>query len=449
MKIENVKVYDLEECIIASAYPMMTDLDNIEDRLDNIHFWLNQDNFLKDFIDYQKYYMTEIGNNTRDSCIICGSNNRVQKFGNNNNYYCGKHLHDMYRYGKILNKNPKYTIYDTYSEITIYGNKEKETTILLDNIDIPKFFYEQWNFDKYCKSQKVGLLHRFIFNEIINDDDIIDHINRDTLDNRRKNLRICNKKQNTINSNISKNNQSGFIGVSWASSKGKWRAYITNNNNQTHVGYFDKKEDAIIARLKKEKEIFGEFAPQRHLFELYKIDNIIVNSEDCKSYNLNNAIKDYNRIIKLAQTQIGEGHNQALTGIRVNFDLTFTNKAWVELERYRFIEFVSSQSTMHRITKLDIKKQCNKYVWDSTIQNLETITKVYNSLEDKNSDYAKEMYLEILYNVPSGFELTARLTTNYRSLKGVYSQRKNHRLPEWREFCQWIETLPHSELIIG
>lgn len=153
--------------------------------------------------------------------------------------------------------------------------------------------------------------------------------------------------------------------------------------------------------------------------------------------------------LRLAQSGLGEGHNQFLTGIRVNFDLTFTNKAWVELERYRFIEFVSSQSTMHRITKLDIKKQCNKYVWDSTIQNLETITKVYNSLEDKNSDYAKEMYLEILYNVPSGFELTARLTTNYRSLKGVYSQRKNHRLPEWREFCQWIETLPHSELIIG
>ena len=47
-------------------------------------------------------------------------------------------------------------------------------------------------------------------------------------------------------------------------------------------------------------------------------------------------------------------------------------------------------------------------------------------------------------------ELTARLTTNYRALKTVYSQRKNHRLPEWREFCKWIETLPYAdELIIG
>ena len=43
----------------------------------------------------------------------------------------------------------------------------------------------------------------------------------------------------------------------------------------------------------------------------------------------------------------------------------------------------------------------------------------------------------------------ARLTTNYRSLKTIYSQRKNHRLPEWREFCEWIETLPYSEFITG
>ena len=59
------------------------------------------------------------------------------------------------------------------------------------------------------------------------------------------------------------------------------------------------------------------------------------------------------------------------------------------------------------------------------------------------------MYLEILYNNPAGFRLTAGMTTNYRQLKTIYAQRKNHRLPEWREFCKWIQTLPHSELIIG
>lgn len=166
------------------------------------------------------------------------------------------------------------------------------------------------------------------------------------------------------------------------------------------------------------------------------------NTDDCNS-------EITNTVLKLAQSPKGEGHNQFLTGIRVNFDLTCSNKMWVEAERYRFLEFVSSQSTMHRITKFDIASQCNDYVWDNTIKALNILAEAYNSLEDKNSKDAKELYLEILYNIPSGFELTARLTTNYRALKTIYSQRKNHRLPEWRELCNWIETLPHSELIIN
>lgn len=159
---------------------------------------------------------------------------------------------------------------------------------------------------------------------------------------------------------------------------------------------------------------------------------------------------DLERAERLGNTPKGSGHDQFLTGINVSFDLTCTNKMWVELERYRFIFFVTSQSTMHRIAKLDIKKQCNKYVWDSTMEKLETKCKEYNELDDKTTDYAKELYLEILYNVPSGFELTARLTTNYRALKTVYSQRNNHRLPEWRDFCKWIEELPYfKSLVLG
>ena len=60
-----------------------------------------------------------------------------------------------------------------------------------------------------------------------------------------------------------------------------------------------------------------------------------------------------------------------------------------------------------------------------------------------------EMYLEILYSNPAGFRLTAKMTTNYRALKTIYNQRKDHRLPEWRAFCEWVKTLPHSEFITG
>ena len=197
---------------------------------------------------------------------------------------------------------------------------------------------------------------------------------------------------------------------------------------------------------------------------VYDMEESIKAAKYPMSVDTNNCTPDISKIIKsLAKTPKGAGEDQFLSGIRVAFDLTFSNKAWIELERYRFITFVSSQSTMHRITKLDIQSQCNKYVWNTTIQKLNKKVNEYNNLKDNKELYnsltseqkidfnnnLKEMYLEILYNIPSGFELTARLTTNYRCLKGVYSQRKNHRLPEWRKFCNWIETLPYAkELII-
>lgn len=158
--------------------------------------------------------------------------------------------------------------------------------------------------------------------------------------------------------------------------------------------------------------------------------------------------KDLNRAEKLSVLSVRDNgaHGQFLTGIRVAFDLTFSNKAWVEAERYRFLEFVSSQSTMHRITKFDLDKQYNQYVDPRVIDIMKEKVSEYNNMEDGPDKVEK--YLEILYTNPAGFELTARMTTNYRCLKNIYKQRKNHRLPEWREFCRWVETLPYAKELI-
>lgn len=156
-----------------------------------------------------------------------------------------------------------------------------------------------------------------------------------------------------------------------------------------------------------------------------------INEENYKDYS-----KHYNRSVKLANTPIGSGHDTFLQGIIVQFDLTFSNKAWVELQRYHFIDFVSSQSTMHRISKFDLSKQYNKYVDKRIITIMEELKEKYNQTKDK------EDYLKLLYSNPAGFQLTARMTTNYRQLKTIYKQRRNHRLPEWQEFCKWVETLP-------
>lgn len=99
-----------------------------------------------------------------------------------------------------------------------------------------------------------------------------DHINRNTLDNRKHNLRLVSQQKNAQNSSMQSNNTSGFIGVCWCSSKQKWNAYIRVNNKQKHCGYFNSKYDAIVSRLKAELKYYGaEFAPQRHLFKEYGI----------------------------------------------------------------------------------------------------------------------------------------------------------------------------------
>lgn len=151
-------------------------------------------------------------------------------------------------------------------------------------------------------------------------------------------------------------------------------------------------------------------------------------------------------------------HHQFLTGIRVNFDMTFTNKGWVEAERYRFLEFVSSQSTMHRITKFDLDTAYVEYVDPRIIEIMKEKVSDYNQinsiklkdkeLEKKRKNLLAELYLKILYSNPAGFKITARMTTNYRCLRNIYIQRRNHRLPEWRAFCKWIETLPYADIFL-
>ena len=163
--------------------------------------------------------------------------------------------------------------------------------------------------------------------------------------------------------------------------------------------------------------------------------------------------KDWDRAQRLTKaSKFNAAHAQFLTGIVVNFDLTFSNKAWIEAERYRFLNFVSSQSTMHCITKFGLRKQCNEYVDERIITIVQEYIDLYNSLtaqDEETIEFKKNLYLKILDNLPSGFQLTARMTTNYRCLLNIYNQRHDHRLPEWREFCnQLLEELPFFKELV-
>ena len=200
--------------------------------------------------------------------------------------------------------------------------------------------------------------------------------------------------------------------------------------------------------------------------KVYGFDESIKASKYPMSVDITTLSTDItNSTIGLASCDMGEGHDNFLNGIVVQFDLTYTVKAWTEAERYHFFDFVSSQSTMHRITKFDLDKAYIKYVDPLIIEIMKKKVNEYNMLTNKlarirdgaTEDYSEkelleiltEKYLEILYSNPCGFRLTARMTTNYRQLKTIYHQRKNHRLPEWRAFCRWVESLPYfKELIL-
>lgn len=143
----------------------------------------------------------------------------------------------------------------------------------------------------------------------------------------------------------------------------------------------------------------------------------------------------------LASCKIGTGHDNYLNGIVVQFDLTASNKFWTQMQRYHFIDFVSSQSSMTLAKKESLENRFSEYVDKRVIDICLDLQKKY--LETAS----EEDFMKLIYSIPSGLELTARITTNYRQLKTIYVQRKNHRLKEWRDFCKWIEGLPHSEFI--
>ena len=71
----------------------------------------------------------------------------------------------------------------------------------------------------------------------------------------------------------------------------------------------------------------------------------------------------------------------------------------------------------------------------------------FNPTNDQSAVICKPVRIITMTN-PCGFKLTAGMTTNYRQLKTIYAQRRTHRLPEWREFCAWVETLPMAKELI-
>ena len=121
---------------------------------------------------------------------------------------------------------------------------------IIDDIDFIKLSNKKWYFSHgYAMRDSSNgriYMHRLINNTKIGLD--TDHINRNTLDNRRKNLRSVTRSQNQINRATQKNNTSGYKGITWNKKRKKWQAQILINNKYINLGCFIKIKDAIIIR---------------------------------------------------------------------------------------------------------------------------------------------------------------------------------------------------------
>lgn len=148
----------------------------------------------------------------------------------------------------------------------------------------------------------------------------------------------------------------------------------------------------------------------------------------------------------------GSEHRKFLRMIHVQAEVRAPRYWWAEMDKYKFVE-ANSSSTMHLITKrhLTIDDFSCNYLTQNEIENilfsLNTTIDIYNAVDKKDD---KEYYfMNIKQLLPESYNQLRMIDTNYECLLNIYHQRKNHRLTEWHEFCDWIRSLPYMEDFIN
>ena len=188
--------------------------------------------------------------------------------------------------------------------------------------------------------------------------------------------------------------------------------------------------------------------------KVYGIEKAVVASGNSYRTNIRDESeldeKDNIRATKLGQVAPGTGHDTFLNACLVTMDIVAPLYWWKQAQRYHWLEFVSSQSTMHCVLKFDIKNQCTNNVDLRIIDILEMLIADYNKAKEENNiDRANELWYKIIASLPCGFCLGATMTTNYRQLKTICLQRNGHRLKEWKTFIDWCKQLPKFKELTG
>ena len=161
--------------------------------------------------------------------------------------------------------------------------------------------------------------------------------------------------------------------------------------------------------------------------------------------------------LKLMKTlaNAGNDHGKFLRMINVTLDLVCHHTWWGEFDTYKIGTIRNSCSKMHKIhikefVKDDFSTEGIDECGGRTVEvfgivkdELERLRNLFNETREK------KYWRAIIELLPMGYNIRATVQLNYAVLKNMYHARKNHKLQEWHTFCDWIRSLPYSELITG
>lgn len=159
----------------------------------------------------------------------------------------------------------------------------------------------------------------------------------------------------------------------------------------------------------------------------------------------------------------GTDHSKFMRMIHVQCDWEAPLYWWKEADTYKVGTVRNSCSTMHKITEYEFtmdmfshehlfdfcpSEQHNSTdILEFTIEHLNAMRRVLNSL-DQDDPLRKEYWWQLVQLLPSSYNQKATMDLNYQVLRNMYHSRKHHKQDEWRiDFCNWVKSLPYSELI--
>lgn len=151
----------------------------------------------------------------------------------------------------------------------------------------------------------------------------------------------------------------------------------------------------------------------------------------------------------LGNVKAGSGHNCMFKGVQFNMIINMPLYWLKEYQRYHFTDIISSQSTMHCVTQMDIKEHCTDKVEPVIIELINQKVAEFNALPSTEVGARKEAFDYIVANLPSDFHLAMGITMNYLQALSMVKQREHHKLDDWsKDLVPFLKELPFFKLFM-